>query len=139
MNKRDAKNKIRKHLANRSDQKVTVTPATVRYWWKVLNVAIFSSKLQHPDQIICKNFKQHYGWCDHQHDQSITIGIFRQMPTRRLMLATIAHEMVHQWQIENGYNNAHNKHFFKWKQPLQKLGLPLRVWIDDEREYRIHG
>lgn len=139
MTKTQARKKIKAHLAKRSHQPVVVTRLTVKYWWRVLNVALFNSTLHPPEYIVCRNFKDYYGWCDLLDDGTVAIGIRLQMPTRLLMLATIAHEMIHQWQIANGHNNAHNTHFFAWKQTFNQLGLPLKVWIDNEREHRIHG
>lgn len=134
MTKTQAKTKIKNHLKNREHEPVTVTPALVKYWWRIFNCALFDNKLNPPNSILCRNFKDgYYGWCigDPSKGDIVDIGIKSNMPSRKLMLTTIAHEMIHQWQIANGINNAHNMQFYGWRFKLMKLGLPLRTWIDN--------
>lgn len=74
--------------------------------------------------------KSDFGWClGPLHNNKVELGIHHSMPSRRIMLTTIAHEMVHQWQVENEYKHSHNKYFYQWRGPLSQVDIELKRWI----------
>ena len=75
----NAREKIRKHLDAKSNHSVEVTERMARYWWGVLNVALFNNKL-YPPAFEVKKLKD-WGYCDVSEDD-VKIVLASSIPTR---------------------------------------------------------
>ena len=138
MKKTEALEKVRSHLDKRSNHSVIPTERMARHWWKLCNVALFEDKLYPPNQIIVEPIKE-WGYCVSTSKDELDIAITPEIGTRGVFLATLIHEMVHQWEQENFGRMGHGKRFFKWKNKVEKqLGLDIHIDIDDE-DYNTYG
>jgi hypothetical protein len=115
-----------------------VSLATVRKVWTDINERVFEGKLFEPYFRITRA-RSYWARCDlvdPRNDPKISIyvsGHFHQgMSTEHRLNAlydTLAHEMIHQWQFEQGlkYNDNHDETFTKWIPIIQeKLGITLQ-------------
>lgn len=132
--RKEAIRKTLAHLEKRGDEPVTVTPDIVRYWCRVLNFAVFDGIMPLPHKIVCREFKNGFvGWCEgHNYSKDVDIGIKTSLPSRRLMISTIVHEMVHQWQWIHTRTITHGQSFLQWRHIVRRrLGLKLDKEADD--------
>ncbi len=129
MTKTEAFKKIRNHLEKRSNHTVKPTERIIRYWWQVCNVALFDNKLYPPTISFTPKLKE-WGYCTIDGEE-IEIGICPTIGTRGLLLATLIHEMVHQWEQQNYGWMGHGKKYRKWTVRIKKtLGLDIHILID---------
>lgn len=105
----------------------TVTPRMLRYWWGRLNRECFNGELKLPQLFfgpIPAEFGETMGltWPLESGISRIHLGPLND--TRKSFLATLAHEMVHQWQHQNGLPLKHGHTFTRWSRPIRrKTGL----------------
>lgn len=114
-----------------------VSLATVKALWQKYNEIIFEGQLHLPVIRITRSTK-YYGRCDVTDSRPGKIALFisgwycRNEPTS--LDDTLVHEMVHQWQYENGmrFNDNHDETFTKWIPVIQeKAGITLQEsWKD---------
>ena len=115
MNSRAAKKKLKLHLKKyKADENFVITESLVAYWCRVINRAVFQGKVDvHKIQI--RGMRKFWGECD-----GWTIGINEQITNRELLISTIAHEMVHQWQWDNFGKMNHADTYLEWKKKFKK-------------------
>ena len=105
------------------------------YWWKIINVALFKDKLYPPREFEIKENKD-WGFCKAHTNREVTIGLCQKLPTREMFLATLIHEMVHQWEHETYGRMGHGTRYQTWvKRVAKELGLDIHSDIDDTDEY----
>jgi hypothetical protein len=120
-----AKKKLKNHIDNTPITCVfTPTESVVWYWWHVINKAVFNNELPRPI-ITVRKLRGAWGTCN---GENITISAT--ITNRHLFIATICHEMCHQWQhhfgtgINGGINHGpvfrNWDHYFK-----QTFGIVL--------------
>lgn len=132
MTKPEALKKIRKHLDKRSNHSVTPSKKMIYYWWKVCNVALFDNKLYPPVIEISFTPITEWGYCSRV-GKEIEIGICPTIKTRGLFLATLIHEMVHQWEQQTYGWMGHGRKYRKWVVRIKRtLGLDIHIDIDDD-------
>jgi len=138
--KKKAELKIKNHLEKYGSVKnITITQRQAGYWWKQLNVAVFNGILKRPKKMmVMKVVGDHktYGECWPSYDKRFKpctiIRLKNKYETRRLFMAILIHEMVHQWEWETFENTSHHKFFYMWQDRIQTVtGLPLQMWVDD--------
>ncbi len=135
MTSKEALERIRDHLDKRSGHSVFLTERMARRWWNLCNVALFENKLYPPSHILVVPDKD-WGYCSVGPAKEITIAINSEIQKRGTFLATLIHEMVHQWEQETYGVMGHGKRFFKWKDQIEKkLGLDIHIDIDEEDYY----
>lgn len=138
MIKTEALEKVRSHLDKRSNHSVDPTERMARHWWKLCNVALFENKLYPPNELLIEDIRD-WGHCSSNSNDTIDIVINSEIGTRGVFLATLIHEMVHQWEQETFGRMGHGIRFFKWKDLIQKqLGLDIHIDIDEE-DYNAYG
>ena len=138
MTKNKAQERIRSHLDRRSNHSVALTERMTRFWWNLCNVALFENKLYPPSQILIKPIKD-WGYCSSNSENEIDIAVSSEIKTRGAFLATLIHEMVHQWEQENYGRMRHGKRFFTRKDHIEKeIWLDIHTDIDDE-DYNTYG
>lgn len=134
MTKTEALKKIRNHLDKRSNHSVTPSKRMIYYWWKVCNVALFNNKLYPPVIELSFTPIKEWGYCSAV-GEDIEIGICPTIKTRGLFLATLIHEMVHQWEQQNYDKMSHGKKYHSWKVRIKKsIGLDIHVDVDVDEE-----
>lgn len=142
MNKK--RRQLHKHIEQRGNHLVTVTPQLIKYWWNVCNEAVFDGILNDPKKMVARPMHP-YAQCelnrvveiDGWNTDQFTIEVDTRKPmTRRLFLAILIHEMIHQWEwyLGPGSNNlqwsGHGKPFNKWaRKASRRSGLKI------ERDY----
>ena len=101
-----AKKKLKTHLKNhlgKNSRYFHPTEAMAWYWWRVINKAAFKNELPYPSEIAIKNLRGAWGTClGKTRTNECIICISTNIKSRKLFIATIAHEMVHQWQFHFG-------------------------------------
>lgn len=118
---------IRKHVAQHAHEAVTPTLRMLRYWWVRLNAEVFDNILL-PCQLSYGETpgENVYGMCYPLEVERVRIHIDRQADTRGCMLATMAHEMIHQWQHQHGLEMTHGDVFKGWAEVVRvKTGLTV--------------
>ena len=99
-----------------------LTARKVQYWWRGFNDAVFGGKLRRMKIIVGWTEPAVWGWCTS--DREIIIS--DRIESEEDQMATLLHEMVHQWQLENGYEMDHGDSFEQWREPcLSRTGLEL--------------
>jgi len=118
-----------------------------RTWFKILNSHVFNNTLKIPSMTVARR-KEIMGQCTASWDArvlgrkgkwnqrkipysnptiSYQIDMHHRFDTWRDFLETMAHEMVHLYQMTvlmDPYAN-HNKHFFRFRNKFKKFGLNL--------------
>ena len=135
-----AQEKVRDHLDRRGTHTVEITENLVRYWWRILNIAVFRGKLNPPVEIVIKRFKGHYGYCvGYVGKKKVDLGVSPDVTSRVLFMTVLVHEMVHQWEHETYNSMGHAKRFFTWTERVHRyLGLVLEENAYDE-DYFTYG
>lgn len=129
-----ARNKLINHIEKRGKQPVTVTPRAVRYWWNILNAAVFDGVVTITPTITLVNHRNEYAWAEGTGEDQLIISIHPKFTSRLLFLTVLAHEMVHAWQLQNGFDLNHGDTFWCWKDILhQKGSLHLTRVIHERR------
>lgn len=113
-----AKRKLKGHLykTSCSSNDFTPTESVVWYWWHVINKAAFSNSLPYPSEIVVKKLRGAWGTChcDTTFGKPWSIiSISTDITDRKMFIATVAHEMVHQWQYHFGDGKLNHGSVFK--------------------------
>lgn len=116
---------IATHVKLHGHKSVKPTLRMLRYWWKKLNVEVFEDSLL-PCQLSLlteEGYEDGYqGLCWPLDNGRVRINVDPgYCTTRGGMLATLAHEMVHQRQHQTGLAMTHGDSFEQWREPI--LGL----------------
>lgn len=126
-----AKKMIRKHIKNVSGGFV-VTKSMVKYWFNVINKASFGGMLKKVPLHV-QRLRGMVGRINvyQSIEGVITSQIFingYRIRDKAYMINTIAHEMVHLWQVQT-FNNlksvCHNHTYYEWKRYFKTLGITL--------------
>lgn len=116
-----AKRKLKSHLSRYAhEEEFVVTERKAKYWFNVINKAMFDNKLPKPIKWELKNLRGCWGKCSCEGDVGVAIGISTQIDSRGLFLATLAHEMVHAWEMDTRGEMSHGKVYLKWKRLFKK-------------------
>lgn len=116
-----AKRKLKFHLDRYAhEDEFVVTERKAKYWFSVINKAMFDNKLPKPIKWDLKNLRGCWGRCSGGEGAEVTIGISTQIDSRGLFLATLAHEMVHAWELDSKGEMSHGKVYLKWKRLFKK-------------------
>lgn len=92
----------------------------LRYWHTRFNRLCFEGKLRRIPVELAECMPDAMGLC---WGDRIAIDRYLPAPDAR---ATLLHEMVHQWQHENGLPMHHGRTFTQWEEPCFRLtGLRL--------------
>jgi len=70
-----------------------------------------------------KRMRMIYGLC--VATNPVEIICIPNWPTLRFLLSIMAHEMCHQYQVENNHPMDHDEFFYSFSPRLHSLGLPL--------------
>jgi len=151
MQVQQARNRVKQHVAKRGREKdIVITDRLVRYWWRILNDAVFYGYLEEPAKVhIPKKFLRDaadsyaYLWgsqCDPNRChicEEYNIAFHPTMPTRRLFIIVLVHEMVHAWQqkFDRATNDktCHGKSFLIWQGRISRtIGLPLDAVVSSK-------
>lgn len=98
-----------------------LTVRKAQYWWRGFNDAVFSGGLRQIKIIVGYTGKGVWGWCTSDREIILWDGL-----TEVQAMETLLHEMVHQWQLENGHELDHGPLFEQWRATcLSCTGLVL--------------
>jgi hypothetical protein len=119
---------IIEHMTARGHEAVYPTARMLAHWWRKLNAELFDKALR-PCQLATPAFTVEYSdaqalcWPLEHGIVRIELDAAREY-TRSSMLASLAHEMVHQWQHQNGLPTNHGQEFQGWVDRIEtKLGV----------------
>lgn len=117
-----AKRKLKSHLSRyKHEEDFEVTEKRVAYWWGVINKAVFGGKLPKPAAYYLSTLRDCWGACEPSDSyNNVNIHISNSIDSRDLFLATVAHEMVHQWQFITEHKMSHAASYLKWKRYFKK-------------------
>lgn len=129
-----ARSKLSSHIERCGKQPVAVTPRIVRYWWNVLNTVVFDDVITIAPNVSLVNHRGEYAWAEGVGVNTLTLTIQPRFSSRLLFLTVLAHEMVHAWQLQNGFDLNHGDTFWCWKDIIQQRGsLHLTRVIHERR------
>jgi fumarate reductase subunit D len=129
---------VKDHLRNRGEKPIKPTESLVRYWWGVLNAAVFYGRLHKPVKVQIKGIRDSFAWAETntKNKGRVNIRIQRSFPSRLLFLTILLHEMVHAWEHQHHTVMGHAKRFFAWKNRIKwTVGLELKE-SHNEDDYR---
>jgi len=125
MNSRAAKIKLKKHLdRNKADENFVITEGLALYWWRIINRAAFGGKMKTPIRFDIKpdrTMRDCWGECKGYDAGEVKISVNETIVNRELLIATITHEMIHQWQWENFNKMNHtDSHYRRLSRKFKK-------------------
>lgn len=132
MNETVARIAVRRHLDRSGDVGVTVSARLVRYWWRLLNTAVFDNCLRYPSSIYVRKLRDDWAWvaADELNNGAITLTINDRFDRKSLFLTVLVHEMVHAWEYQTYRTMSHRRRFFSWRLRIHDLiGLPLTTRV----------
>ena len=117
-----AKKQIKSHLLNKGNSNIEVSESLISYWFHIFNSAAFKNKLPVPDKFVIRPMNGAWGYCEgRSRTKNCIITISSKINNKSFLLATIAHEMVHQYQWIYGSECIdHGKTFKEWKEYFRK-------------------
>ena len=116
-----AKRKLKSHLERYThEDDFIITERKAKYWFTVINKAMFNSNLPKPIGWEIKNLRGCWGRCSGRSSDNAVVGISTQIDSRDLFLATLSHEMVHIWELNMLGEMSHGKVYLKWKRLFKK-------------------
>ena len=135
MTHEEARSFVKEHIKRRGDQSVELTEQKVRYWWHMLNVAVFYSRLHKPADVEVSRTRGVYAWTKtDSRFPNVTLVIQPKFSSRRLLLTVLIHEMVHAWEHQHHTRMGHGKRFYAWKNRIKRtVGFELDESIDENK------
>lgn len=108
------------HIVKHGHITVLPTYSMVRYWWAKLNAEIFDGILLKAQ--ISVGSDPHTGFSADEVDggcfplggERVRIHVSEKDMSKQMLIATIAHEMVHQLQYQHGIPMTHGDFFQQW-------------------------
>lgn len=89
--------------------------------WREFNASVFDGKLKRIKIVIGYTEPEIWGLC---YDSRLIV--ISDTITDEQATSTLLHEMIHQWQFENGLTMHHGNSFSKWRKVcLQRTGLSV--------------
>jgi hypothetical protein len=129
------KKTLKRELASRSKYKTTYKD--IKYYFNLINKAVFNGKLSPFNEILIKNIyrdntkKFCYGqvtvweW-KRKGTQQYHLEMLPFYHNKKEFVDTLGHEMVHLYQMANiGDTGNHNKLFYSFRPKLNAIGLDL--------------
>ena len=110
--------------------------------YNIINDAVFYNRLKRPEIIIKPRCRTYWGMCTgatkkHKTGSYCQIHLMDKWISAQWMIATLAHEMVHQyqWDIEGPLREeegreslmSHGPSFFQFRDILAENGIPLKT------------
>lgn len=135
MTSNQARKFIRSHLQRRGNKPVIVTERMCQYWWRVLNSAIFYSKLHPLSSINVARTRGAFAWTIglYGSDGRVSLKIQQTFPSRLMFLTVLVHEMVHAWEYQHCSTMGHGKRFFLWQGRIKRtVGMDLQESLNEE-------
>lgn len=123
---------IEQHVIKHGHEACDITPRMLRYWWTKLNTELFEGGLWVPQLSYGDDPTPGCGKAEVDGatfplgGQRVRLHISNSITTRQAMLATLAHEMVHQYQYQNDLPMTHGETFLAWEAPIKLItGLTI--------------
>ena len=117
-----AKERLKSHVAKcGKDNDFFVNENLVLYWFHIINKAAFKGKLPVP-KLEFRKLRGKWGLCTEIIDgNNCVIAVSSDIDSRELLIGTISHELVHQWQhLFEKSEMTHAGSFIKWKKYFKK-------------------
>lgn len=129
--------KLRTYVAARGRHPVRVTKHLVRYWWGIINRAVFDGTLLPARHIELMYSDEVYAWAIPGSNGRIDLHIQNHFHERTTFLTVLIHEMVHAWEFMMYGRMGHGSRFTKWTTTIeQRTPLILRKTIRDYEHSR---
>lgn len=136
MTEKEARKLIKRHIQRRGNESVELTPKLVRYWWNLLNVAVFKGTLNPAKRIKLFAYKNVHAWAIPEKKQQISLAIQPEFISRTLFLSILVHEMVHAWEYQTHNTIDHGKHFLSWAPKILSATTLILKQEIDENDFR---
>lgn len=103
--------------------------------YTIINECLFDSQLRRP-KIVLKYLPDAWGICYGELDDGkkpyypphcTHIALNNTFKSKRHFIEVLAHEMVHQYQIENLNRIDHGRSFWAWRDKFEQYNLKLRI------------
>lgn len=111
------------------------TPLQVSRAYTVINNCIFDGKLRRP-KLMVKYMSDAWGICYGNLDDGklpyhaprcAYIAVNNSFRSKRHFIEVLAHEMVHQYQVEFQNRIDHGKTFWAWREKFERYNMKLRI------------
>jgi type I site-specific restriction endonuclease len=127
---------LKRELASRKKYKTTYKD--IKYYFGMINKAVFKNKLSPFNEILIKKIYKDKKTCTHTWGQVVSwewkrkgtkqycLEMLPEYNSKRDFVDTLGHEMVHLYQMANvGDSGNHNKLFYSFRPKLNEIGLDL--------------
>lgn len=124
----------------------------VQYLFKLLNEEVFNNKLPTPEFQIMARCRKYWGYCIglpgemEKNKSNCVIRLSDKWFCKQWLIATLAHEMCHQyqWDVDSFKRHklglepimSHGPSFFIYKQRLKEVNIPLKRAFGMRRWFR---
>ena len=105
---------LKTHVRLRGEGEIVVCENLVNYWFTVINAAIFNNALPKPTVIIV-NTNKYFGMCISAGQGATIMKVSTMVKNRKMLIATVAHEMVHINQWLTLQKMDHGRDYLWWK------------------------
>jgi hypothetical protein len=137
MTQQEAAAKLHTYIYHKGHTPVKVTKHLVRFWWKVINHAVFGGTLIPARHIELMFSDVVYAWAIPSTNSRIDLHIQDTFHERTTFLTVLIHEMVHAWEFMTYGRMGHGKRFTQWTNAIEeRTPLFLRKIIRDHEHTR---
>lgn len=137
MTQQEASAKLHQYIIGRGHTPVKVTKQLVRFWWKIINHAIFNGELLPARRVELMFSDEVYAWAIPSTNDRIDLHIQDAFHERTTFLTVLVHEMVHAWEFMMYGRMGHGKRFVGWTTVIEtNTPLILRKTIRDYEHTR---
>jgi hypothetical protein len=119
-------------LFNADEMLYETTSKDCKRWFRILNKEIFGKKLEDVDDWDIRwrrRYHAYYNYWEYVRDPEKNCSqmcMNKRYKSKLFFVEILAHEMIHHWQRQNGYqDDDHGPTFFAWQPTFIQKGLTL--------------
>jgi hypothetical protein len=137
MTEQAAREELHTYIRNHGHTPVVVTKLLIKYWWDIINHAVFEGKLNPVGSITLMFSHDVYAWAIPGCNDRITLHFQNRFVERTTFLTVLVHEMVHAWEYQTYGRMGHGKRFNSWATAIERhTPLILRRTIKEHEHTR---
>jgi len=106
----------------------TVTIRKCKYWFHILNHILFDDQLVLNFEFKIKDYTYSNALAvcySDTYTRVFDVRMNSEYENKIIFLNSLAHELVHVWQLQNNQSWNHGPSFFQWKKKFSKNGFKL--------------
>jgi hypothetical protein len=115
-----------------TNRKYRPSERDVRYWWGVVNSALFIDQaVKRPQHVYVKIRRQTWAMTySYDNRPKCSIAVNRTFRSFTHFITVLVHEMVHVWEHENYGDMSHGSDFYSWEVEVrERVGVELSEYV----------